>query len=175
MISCKLLSGQLNTWSDNYARPFDHSAQASAQATAAHVPTAGYCPAWLADRTLQTLRQTKLQVRYWPGTRSEALLVGQPHGGTPRHGLRPPRHSAASGRVSCQLSRDPRQARSVVRDQSGVVAPSGTVLGADGECLFYHAHHRLRYHCRCNTDGQHARGLVARAYRFLPPCGGVYR
>lgn len=175
MISSKLSSGQLNTWSDHYARAFDHSTQASAQATAAQVPTAGYCSARFADRTLQTLWQTKLQVCYWPGTRSEALLVGQPHRGTPCHGLRPTRHSAASGRVSCQLPRDPRQARPVVRDQSGVAAPSGTVLGAGGECLFHHAHRRLRYHCRRNTDGQHARGLVARAYRFLRPCGGVYR
>ncbi|ASJ70334.1 hypothetical protein IMCC3135_32885 [Granulosicoccus antarcticus IMCC3135] len=175
MISCRLLSGQSYTWSDNYAGYFDHSTQAPAQATVTQNPTVGYCSTWLADRTLQTLRQTKLQVRYWPGTRPEVLLVDQPHGGTPRHGLRPTRHSAASGRVSCQLSRDPRQARSIVRDQSGVVAPSGTVLGAGGECLIYHAHRHLRYHCRRNTDGQHARGLVARAHRFLPPCGGVYR
>lgn len=175
MISSRLLSGQLNKWSDNYAGFFDRSTQASAQAIVAHVPSAGYCSAWLADRTLQTLRQTKLQVCHRPRTRSEVLPVGQPHWRTPCHGLRPPRHTAASGRVSCQLSRDPRQARSVMRDQSGVVAPSGTVLGTGGECLFCHAHRRHRYHCRRDTDGQYARGVVARAYRFLSPCGGVYR
>ena len=175
MISCKLLSGQLNTWSDKYARSFDRSTQASTQATAAQVPCAGYGSARFADRTLQTLRQTKLQVRYWPGTRSKILLVSQPHRGTPCHGLRPTRHSAASGRVSCQLSRDPRPSRAVMRDQPGIVASPGTVLGAGGECLFYHAHRRVRYHCRCDTDGQHARGLAARAHRFLSPCGGVYR
>ena len=175
MTSCELLSDQLNTWSDKYARSLDHSTQATAQATAAQVSSARYCSARLVDRTLQALRQTRLQVRHRSGARSEALLVGKPQGGSTDHGLRSARYAAAGRRVSCQLSRDPRQARPVVRDQSGVVAPSGTVLGAGGECLIYSSHRRLRYHCRRNTDGQHARGLAARAYRFLPPCGGVYR
>ena len=175
MISLELVSDQLHTWSDNNAGSLDHSTQASAQATAAQVSTVGYCSAWLADRTLQTLRQTRLQVRLRSGTRSEVLLVGESHGGSTRHGLRSTRYSAASHRISCQLSRDPRQARPAVRDQPGVVAPPGTVLGAGGECLHYHFHRHLRYHCRRDADGQHARGLAARPRRSLLPCGGVYR
>jgi hypothetical protein len=175
MISLELVSDQSYTWSDTYARSFDHSTQAPAQATAAQVSAVGYCFAWLANRTLQTLRQTRLQVRQRSRAWPKALPVSKPHGGTPCHGLRSTSYPAASGRVSCQLSRDPRQARSAVRNQSGVASPPGTVLGAGGECLFYSSHRHLRHHCRRNTDGQYARGLVARAHRFLPPCGGVYR
>ena len=175
MISRELLSDQLYTWSDNYAKPFDHSTQAPAQATATQVSAVGYCFAWFANRTLQTLRQTRLQVRHRSGPRPEALPIGKPLGSTPCHGLRSTSDPAASGRVSCQLSRDPRQARSAVRNQSGVASPSGTVLGAGGECLFYSSHCHLRHHSRRNTDGQYAGGLVARAHRFLSSCGGVYR
>ncbi len=175
MILRELLSDQSYTWSDTYARYFDHSTQAPAQATVTQVSAVGYCSARLADRALQTLRQAGLQMRDRSGARPEALLVGKPHRRSTSHGLRSTRHSAASGRVSCQLSRDPRQARSAVRNQSGVASPPGTVLGAGGECLFYSSHRHLRHHCRRNTDGQYAGGLVARAHRFLPPCGGVYR
>lgn len=175
MILRELLSDQLYTWSDNYAESFDHSTQAPAQATATQVSAVGYCFAWLANRALQALRQIRLQVRHRSGPRPEALPIGQPHRGTPCHGLRSTSYPAASGGVSCQLSRDPRQARSAVRNQSGVASPPGTVLGAGGECLFYSSYRHLRHHCRRNTDGQYAGGLVARAHRFLLSRGGVYR
>lgn len=175
MISFELVSDQLFTWSDNYAKPLDHSTQTSAQATAAQASTVGCRSARLADRTLQTLRQTGLQVRNRSGAWSEVLPVGKPYRCSTRHGLRSTGHTATGGTVPCQLPQDPRRTGSAVRDQSGVAAPPGTVLGAGGDCLSCHPHRHLRYHYCSNADGQHARGLAARAWQFRLRCGGMYR
>lgn len=171
----ELLSDQLFKWSENHANSLDHRAQTSAQATAAQTPAVGWRFAWLVDRALQALRQTGLQVRQWSGTWTEVLLVGESYRCSTDDELRSAGHSAASLAIPCQLPRNPRHTRSALRDQPRVAAPPGTVLGAGGEREIHKPHRHLRYHCRCDADGQHARGVAARAQRFPPPRGGAYR
>ena len=167
----ELLSDQLNTWSDIYERAFDHSAQTQAQAAAAQTASAGSGAARLADRALQTLRQTRLQVCHWSGAWPEVLFVGQSNRCTSGDGLRSSGHPGTSNAVPCQLPHYPRRTRSTVRNQPGVDAPTRAVLGAGGECIIDITHHCFRHCCRCHNHGQYVGGLVART-RSLPKSNG---
>ena len=158
----ELLSDQLNTWSDIHEGAFDHSAQTQAQAAAAQTAAVGGGAAWLADRALQTLRQTRLQVCQWSGAWPEVLFVGQSNRCTSGDGLRSTVHARTSNAVPFQLSHHPRHTRSTVRNQPRVDAPTRAILGAGGECFIDNTHHRFRYCCRCHNHGQYVGGLVAR-------------
>ena len=168
---CQLLSDQLNTWSDIHERAFDKSAQTQAQAAAAQTASSGCGAARLSDRALQTLWQTRLQVRHWSGPWTEVLFVGQSNRCTSSDGLRSPVHAGTSNSVPCQLPRHSRHTRSTLCNQSGVDAPTRAVLGADGECFIDTTHHRFRHCCRCHNHGQYVGGLVART-RSLPKSNG---
>lgn len=168
---CQLLSDQLNTWSDIHERAFDKSAQTQAQAAAAQTASAGCGAARLADRALQTLRQTRLQVCQWAGAWPKVLFVGQSNRCTSSDGLRSPVHARTSNAVPCQLPHHPRHTRSTVRNQPGVDAPTRAVLGAGGERFIDTTHHRFRHCCRSHHHGQYVGGLVVRT-RSLPKSTG---
>ena len=172
MTYLELLSDQLNTWSDIHERAFDHPAQTQAQAAAAQTAAVGGGIARLADRALQTLRQTRLQVCHWSGPWTEVLLVGQSNRCPSGDGLRSPVHAGTSYSVPFQLPHHPRHTRSTLRNQPGVDAPTRSVLGADGECFIDTTHHRFRFCCRCHNHGQYVGGLVARTGSLPESHGG---
>jgi len=167
----ELLSDQLITWSDFNERAFYKSAQTQAQATAAQTAPAGCGAARLPDRTLQTLRQTRLQVCQWSRAWSKVLFVGQPNRCTPGDGLRSPVHAGSGNAVPCQLPHHPRHTRSTLCNQPGVDAPTRAVLGTGGECFIHTTHHRFRHCCRRHHHGQYVGGLDART-RSLPKSTG---
>ena len=171
----ELVSDQLNTWSDINERAFDHSAQTQTQAIAAQTASVGCGAARLPDRTLQTLRQTRLQVCQWSGTWAEVLFVGQPNRCTSGDGLRPTVHAGTSNAVPCQLPHHPRHTRSTVRNQPRVDAPTRAVLGAGGECFIDTTHHHFRHGCRRHHHGQYVGGLVARTRPLPESTGGDSR
>jgi len=171
----ELLSDQLNTWPDINERAFDQSAQTQAQTAAAQTACPGCGAARLSDRTLQTLRQTGLQMCQWSGAWSEVLFVGQSNRCTSGDGLRSPVHAGTSCAVPCQLPHHPRHTRSTLRNQPGVDAPTRAVLGTGGECFIDITHHHLRHSCRCDNHGQYVGGLVARTRPLPESTGGDSR
>ena len=175
MNKCQLISDQLYTWSEYDVGCSDNSAQTSAQATAEEAAAARRCSSRLIDRAIQALWQARLQMRQGSGTRTEVLFVGEPNWGSTGNGLRAAGYTATSSSIPGQLPSDPRHSRSALRDQSRVAPSPGTVLGIGGEHVDHNPHRHFRYHCRCDADDQHARGVAARAWRFPLTRGGTYR
>lgn len=175
MNKCHLKSDQLITWSDINAGCSDSSTQASTQAVAEEATAIGCCASRVIDRALQALRQARLQVRQGSRTRTEVLFVGESIRVTTGNGLRAAGHATADRSVPSQLPSDSRHTRSALRDQSRVAASTRTVLGAGGERVDHNPHRHLRYHCRRDSNGQHAQGLAERARRFPLRCRGAER
>jgi hypothetical protein len=155
-----LVSDQLNTWSDIYAKYFViHFAQTS-RAVAAAYAGFGHALARLAHRTLQTLRQTWLQVCRRPRPWPQVLFVGE----LPRHstanGLRATSRSGRRRRAPGELPSGPRDHRGSLRDQPRTVTPPRSALRRPGEPAATIAHpvHRSAS-CR-RADCQYARGVA---------------
>src|ERR1700688_2048158 len=111
-----LISDQLNTWSDHARHTVVDFAQASCPVAAANAGS-GYTAAWLADRTLQALRQAWLQVcrrsRPWP----QVLPVGELSRPPAADGLRATgrsrRHNRTLGVTTGSARSSKRSARSI--------------------------------------------------------------
>ena len=163
MTLSRLQADQLNTWSDNHA---PHIAQAAlvrfAKAPAAAVAPdapAGSFAAWLAHRTLQTLRQAGMQMRprsrAWP----QVLPLGELFRPKAANGLRAPELSLPDRQISGLSSSGSRDLRRDLRDQPRTVtSPRGTLRRPGEPASAAHHLHRSascrRAHC------QHARGLA---------------
>jgi hypothetical protein len=161
MIILCLLSGQLYTWSGDYARCLKSYPATPPQISLAKTAATRSGAAWLAHRTLQALWQTWLQVCSRPRPWTEVLLIGQSPRRTPANGLRSSIPSRTGATLPVQLPADTRHPRSALRHQPRVVAPSRNVLSAKGEPL----RPPVRYHPRCHRYCQHAPSLVgARRY-----------
>ena len=124
-----LISDQFYNWSDNEQFRF-HSR--TAPATPGFDQAAGaartlHSPRFL-DRTLQTLWQTRLQVRPRPGSWSQILFVDQPARCSPRDGLRPGGLLSTSFLIPPQLSASASAARTDLQPQSRVITAPGEVL-----------------------------------------------
>src|SRR5437016_5496255 len=103
MSAHELLSDQLNLWSVKNDRADLFSPQATPQATAAQDAAAGRRASGLLDRTLQALRQSKLQVRRGSRTRTQVLPLGELLWQVASNGLRPPGRARAGLRALGQL------------------------------------------------------------------------
>ena len=123
-----LQSDQLYTWSDeNRNRAFGQPEKTPSGAVAAIAATQGGPPR-LADRTLQALRQARVQMRRrsWPWP--QILSFGEPLGLAATNGLCAAGISRSGCRIHCQLSASPRNLGSDLRDQSRTPAPPGGAL-----------------------------------------------
>jgi hypothetical protein len=92
--------------------------------------------AWLSDRTLQTLRQSRLQMSTRAGTRTQVLPIDQPGGQPTRDGLRPGGVFQAGLRLSAEL---PESASTVGEDlqcQPRVVTATSQVLTSNAHGAF---------------------------------------
>src|SRR5258707_2654407 len=127
MSTQRVVSDQLFNWSD-HADNTDRRLAPTPRHAVAPTPAAEGNPAWLADRALQTLRQTGLPLRQ--GTRAwpQVLSVGElPRRATP-DGVRAAGVLRADQRIRGQLPAGPRNPRADLRDQSRVAAPASGAL-----------------------------------------------
>src|SRR6266852_6547628 len=122
-------SDQLDTWSDTNeekrARCRLEKTPSSPRAPTA--PTQGDLT-WLADRALQTLWQTRVQMRRRPRPWPQVLSVGELPGLAAANGLCAAGVSCPDCRVRRQLPPSPRDLRSDLRDQPRTAAPPGGAL-----------------------------------------------
>ena len=123
-----LRSDQLLTWSDKNIET-DHRRLAKTPPSApAPAASAQSRPAWLPHRTLQTLRQARMQMRSRPRSWPQILSVGELSRPAPANGLRPARVSRAGERVPGQLPPRPPGLGGGLRDQPRAPTPSREAL-----------------------------------------------
>src|ERR1700685_936134 len=133
MSALHLLSDHVYDWS---ARSFEQNLVGIAQApasVAAQTTTLGCGAARLADRALQALRQTRLQVRRRPRPRPEVLPVGELSRRAAADGLRATGKSGSHSRARRQLPRGAHEARGGLRDQPRAAAAPRGAVRAGGE------------------------------------------
>ena len=168
----RLLSDQLFMWSDWDDSGIFFRPQTAPQEATAQAPSSRIYPAWLAHRALQTLRQTRVQMRQWPRTRSQVLSVGELPGQSSANGLRASSRSLRDQRTPGQLSSGARDLGGDLRDQPRTIAASRGAVGSGGEPGFNLAHPPHRFAVWRRAPRQHARGLVRRRARVAPHRGG---
>ena len=162
----RLHSDQLLTWSDINARYLIvRIAQTACKAAQANARF-GHLIAWFTHRTVQTLRQTWLQMCRRSGTWSQVLLVGELPRLPAPNGLRAAGRSARCRRAPGKLPSCPRNHRRDLRDQPRTFTPSRGVLRTPGEPASSAAHQRHRFATGRRTHCQHARGLACRRVRI---------
>lgn len=158
------LSDQYYAWSDSHAKQTYFQPATTPHKLAATAPPFGRHSPWLSDRALQTLWQTRLQVRQRPWPRPQILPLHQPNRQTPPNGLHTPGLCRAGKAVSGQSSTRPGYFGRDLRDQSRTPAPPRAALtGGAGEQNGPFIHRFLRYASGCNLDRQYA--LVAPPWR----------
>lgn len=127
------LSDQLITWSDILAATiFGCAAQASRGAAAA-ATSAARRAARLPHRTLQTLRQARLQVHGRPRARPEVLPVSELSEAATGDGLRPAGVGGSDSHKPQSLSAGPGDPRADLRDQPRTTAAPRGDLRCAGE------------------------------------------
>ena len=125
-----IISDQLYNWSDNEPFRFpscrtDSATSGPGQAVAA--PRTVYSAGFV-DRTLQTLWQTRLQVRSGSRSRAQVLSIGQPTRRTTPDGLCSGGVLSTGLRVPPQLSASASTAGADLQPQSRVVTAPNEVL-----------------------------------------------
>jgi hypothetical protein len=166
-----LLSDQLLTWSANGRYSVAHFAQTPRAIAEANAGVRDAL-ARLADRALQALRQTGLQVCRRPRPWPQVLPVGEFPGAPATNGLRAAGRLRRRHRTPGELSPRPRDHRGDLRDQPRTIAPPRGALRGAGEPVVAvtHPHHRSAIGRR--TYRQHARGLAHRRARAGTDRGG---
>ncbi len=167
MTSHRPLSDQLYTWSASYAGQNLFQPATAPQSPPAGTTPFGRHPTRLFNRTLQTLRKTRLQMRQRPWPRSKILSLHQSNRRTPSDGLRTPGLSGASQTIPGQSSTRPDHLGRDLRHQSRTPAPPGEALkGAAGERNGQYAHRHPRYSSGCDPDRQHAHVALRRRQSY---------
>jgi len=88
---------------------------------------------WLIDRALQTLRQSKLQVRTGPGPRTQDISHSELSRALPSDGLRASGQLRTGHPVCGELRSNPRDIGRCLRDQSRTFASARAALRHSGE------------------------------------------
>jgi hypothetical protein len=172
MSRLRVLSDQLLQWSAPNDQSVLFCPQTAPQEALARAASTGLGPARLAHRALQTLRQTRVQMRRGSRARSQVLSVGKFSGQSTTDGLRPAGRSRRDQRTTRQLSSDPRDLRGHLRDQPRTAAASRGAVRSFGELGVDLAHHPHRFAVWRRAAGQHARGLVRSRARVAAYRGG---
>ena len=135
MKSPVLLTDQLNTWSENYA---PHNAQTvlvrlaeTAAATLTPTATARSLAPRLAHRTLQTLRQCRMQMRSRSRSWPKVLPLRKSSGTASADGLRSPGFAAAGCGISRSLPSASSGHRGDLPDQWRTPAPARGLVSND--------------------------------------------
>ena len=158
-----ILSDQYEDWSDTFAKSIHPISAQPARSSRATSSTTVCNPARFADRALQALWQTGLQMRPGAGPWAQVLPLDQSARCQARDGLRPPRCARNRHSVFGKLSLGPRDPGSDLRDQSRVVTSQGDLVE-----LTRVPSKRRNLSCTdrspsgCHTCRQHGRGTIAR-------------
>src|SRR6516165_8510908 len=159
-------SDQFFTWSATNDNKVHVCLEKAPPGPPAQTPLSGSHPPWLSHRTLQTLWQTRLQMRQGSRSWSQVLPVGKLSPFAPANGLRTAGVSRPDQEVSCQLSARSRDLRRDLRDQSRTVTPTrGTLRNHDERNVFL-AHRRHRSEIGRCPPCQYARDLARRPTRL---------
>jgi len=172
LFSSSLQSDQLLTWSDYYTKRTRRRATKTPRRSCASTAPAQIDPARLAHRAIQAMWKAGVQMRRWARARPQVLSVGKLSGPAAANGLCAAGCLCRNGRVSSQLSSEPRDSGNNLRDQPRIVAPS---RGALKRCYERAAGCRSRP-CRCGigrcASGQYAGKLARRQRGKFAFCGG---
>ena len=166
-----LFSDQSQRWSANHDRALTSRAQATPQAAPSQAATAGYCAARLADRAVQAVWQSTLQMRDRSWSWSQVLPFGKPFRWAATDGLRSASRPGLGERVLGQLppcARDPRRG---IADQPGVVASATAAVRCARDPGTWSIAYQLRLARWRQAAGQHAR-CVSRCRPRAPAHGG---
>ena len=128
MNSSRIQSDQLNTWSDRNAQGIRRHIAKTPQSTSAPTATAPGGPSRFSHRALQTMWQTRMQVRRRPRSWPQVLSFGELPGLAAANGLRTAGVSRSDCGVPCQLPASPRDLGGGLRDQPRTVAPARGAL-----------------------------------------------
>ncbi len=127
-----LLSDQLYTWSAWHARQTYFQSATPPHKSVAAIPPFGCHSARLSDRTLQTLRKTRLQMCQRPWAWSKILSLHQSNRQTPADGLRAPGLCRAGKAIFGQSSTRPGYIERDLRYQSRTPTSPGAAVGEAG-------------------------------------------
>src|SRR5215510_5797865 len=131
-------SDQLDTWSDKYPQTVRRRITKTPQRSPAPTAPAPSGPPRFSYRTLQTMRQAKMQMRRWPRSWPQVLSLGQLPGLAAANGLRAAGALRANGGVPDQLPPGPRDPGGYLRDQPRTAAPPrGALKACDAPGAFF--------------------------------------
>lgn len=166
-----LFSDQSQQWSVSHDRAVTSRAQATPQAAPSQAAPAGYRAARLADRAVQAMWQSTLQVhdRYW--SRSQVLPFGKPFRWASTDGLRSAIRPGLGQRVLGQLPPRARDPGRGIADQPGAFASATAAVRCARDPGTWSVDYRLRLARWRQAAGQHARCL-GRCRPQAPAHGG---
>lgn len=170
----EVYSDQLYYWSDKYAESIDVITAATTTRSSAPISEPRGDPERFADRALQAVRKTRMQVCSGTRSRPQVLLIDQPDRAKAADGLRTSRVSRPGTGVSGQ---SPPCARDLGRDQSdqpGTLAPPKALVGTRHGCRLRWAGYRVREHRRgLPAGGQHDSRVAPRRIGIRSDTGGA--
>lgn len=172
MTRSDIVSDQFYKWSERREAEINLGVEKAAPSPPPRTAPADRHPPRLPHRALQTLRQTRMQMRQGPRPRSQVLPVRQLSPVAPPNGLCAAgilrSHQEAPGQLSAR-SRDP---GGDLRDQSRTTPPARGALRNHDERNVFLAHRTHRSESGGRPPGQHARGLARRPTRLPEDRGG---
>ena len=166
-----LLSDQLLMWSAIYAGYLLFTPQ-TPQATTETIARSRNPLTRLTHRTLQALWQARLQMRQWPWSRPQVLLVGKHPRRPASDGLRSPSRLSRCCRALSQLPSGAGDHRRNLRDQSRITSAPRGALRPSGERHPTIAHYSDRFTARRRFACQYAHYLARRRARVATFRGG---
>ena len=120
-------------WSGTNERLDSTRAKAQPQEAPWQSACTRFSASWLLDRALQTLRQSKLQVRTGPGPRTQDIHHSELSRPLSSGGLRPAGQLRTNQPVCRELRSNPRDLGGCLRDQPRTVTPARAALRCTGE------------------------------------------
>src|SRR5664280_1395083 len=172
MYFTRVESDQLYTWSDKNGKPACCRLEKTPPSPPAPTAPAQGDPARLADRTLQTLWQARVQMRRRPRPWPQILPFGEPPGLAATNGLCAAGVSRPDYRVYRQLPPGPRDLRSHLRDQPRTAAPPGGALNGHHERISVRHPYANRCWIGWRAPRQYGRSLARWQLRLFGKCGG---
>jgi hypothetical protein len=172
MISNEVLSDQLFTWSDTNDTEIDCGPEKTAPVPPPPTAPTDRHPPRLTHRTLQTLRQARMQMRQGSRSWPQVLPVCKLSPFAPPNGLRTAGVSRPDQKVSCQLSTCSRDPGGGLRDQPRATPPARSALRNHDERNVFLAHRIHRSGIGGRPPRQYARDLARRPSGLLDNRGG---